>query len=326
MTWLNHGDHSLQRKTVVITGASRGIGAEISQLFAKNGANLIGIARSEQPLGHWAKSMEELGIQAKGIAFDLSNLEQLPTLAEKIERCAKDFCQQTSALSLVNAPASASNSVDILINNAGIEIYRAFQDYTLEDIEQVIRVNLLAAMGLTRLLLPMLSPQGQIINMASLASKKGHPYDSAYAASKAGLLMWNHSLRQELERVGVSVSAICPGYVVDRGMLANTGVKAPWLAGRSQAYTVAKAVLKAACDRPAEVIVNQDPVTELLTRVLLALEQLFPRLADVSNNWLGITRLNQQRIEYGMEHGPEHGISKSKKAEARSITEPLVPR
>ncbi|MEL7356665.1 MAG: SDR family NAD(P)-dependent oxidoreductase [Cyanobacteria bacterium J06560_6] len=272
----------LQGKTVVLTGASRGLGSEMSALFVQQGLNIIGVARNPLQLAQWAKRTQGFGVQAEGIAFDLNDTDRLPELVEQIEQCSNRF--------------GAGGKVDILVNNAGVEIYRAFRDYTLAEIETVIRVNLLAAMGLTRLLLPHLSEQGHIVNIASLAGKKGHPYDSAYAASKAGLLMWNNSLRQELADSRLSVSVICPGYVVDQGMLADTGVNAPLLAGRSRARTVATAVLKSIIHRRAEVIVNQDPITEVVTRGLLALEQIFPRLADLSNDWLGITRLNKQRV------------------------------
>lgn len=267
-------------KTIVITGASRGIGCEISRKLARNGANLIGVARSAERLAQWADEMKAFGGNVDAIAFDLAQPEKLPHLKTEIQRCARRF---------------GDNQIDVLINNAGIEIYSAFADYELEDIERVIQINLTSVMSLTRTLLPLLSSQGHIVNMASLAAKKAHPFDSVYAASKAGLLMWNHSLRQELSGKGLGVSAICPGYVRDTGMLADTGVSAPWLAGRSHSNTVANAVLSAIRHRRSEVIVNQDPITEAVTRGLLAIEQIFPWMNDVSNRWLGITKLNQSR-------------------------------
>ncbi len=312
----------LEGKTVVLTGASRGIGAEISQVFAQQGAHLIGIARSQSGLDRWANDMARFGIQATGIAFDLSQTEKLPELARKIERCAQSFSQSVDQTFESNG--SNPGQIDIVINNAGVEIYRAFSDYSLEEIETVIRVNLLAAMTLTRLLLPSLSSNGHIVNMASLASKKGHPYDSAYAASKAGLLMWGNSLRQELANSDIqremTVTSICPGYVVDTGMLADTGIKAPLLAGRSRAQSVATATLKAVLHKRAEVIINQDPLTETLTRVLLALEQIFPRVADFSNRALGITQANQQRINPKKQTPPTSQLKHQ-----TAIAPPLIP-
>lgn len=274
----------LTGKTVVLTGASRGIGLEISRVIAQAGNKdtlLIGIARSQARLNRWATEMEGIGIQAKAIAFDLAHTDALPELVQQIKQRAAN---------------GTTPEIDLLINNAGIEIYRAFSGYHPDEIERVIRVNLLSVMGLTQRLLPALSQRGHVINMASLAGKKGHPYDSIYAASKSGLLMWSHSLRQELAGSGQAVSAICPGYVTGTGMLADTGIKAPLLAGRSPASTVAKAVLKTIQHRRAEVVVNQNRLMEISTRALLALEQLFPDLTDISNQLLGVTALNQQRI------------------------------
>ena len=293
---------SLAGKTVVLTGASRGIGTEISKALAAEGAHLIGIARNQTQLAQWAQQMSAYGVQVGAIAFDLSHTNHLTALAEEINNCAEQIASSTSNQGTSNQGTpnqgtsnQGSAHVDILINNAGIEIYSAFQDYTLADIESVISVNLLAAMGLTKLLLPRFSAEAHIVNMASLAAKKAHPFDSVYAASKAGLLMWNHSLRQELTGTGIGVSAICPGYVSDVGMLADTGDKAPFLAGRSRSPKVAQAVLRAIKRNRAEVIINQDPLTEATTRALLAIEQLFPRLNDLSNRWLGITQTNRQR-------------------------------
>ncbi|NJM95803.1 MAG: SDR family NAD(P)-dependent oxidoreductase [Phormidesmis sp. RL_2_1] len=300
-------------KTVVLTGASRGIGLEISRCFAQQGANLIGIARSHARLESWASEMAQWGIQAQGIAFDLTQIDRLCELSSQIEQCAQSI--------------SGNAQIDILINNAGIEIYRAFRDYDPQEIEQIVQVNLLAPMALTQRLLPIFSVNGHIVNIASLAGKKGHPYDSAYAASKAGLLMWSHSLRQEMavskttgsktvgsKTVGsktagsktadsqvaqaqTAVSVICPGYVTDLGMLRDTGIEAPLLAGRSRAQDVAYAVLKAVVHKRSEVIVNQNYPLAVATRLQLAIEQLFPSLGDFSNRLLGITRLNQQRIK-----------------------------
>ncbi len=295
---------AVKGKTVVLTGASRGIGLNISQLFAQQGANLIGIARCPQRLARWETDMLSLGVQAKGIAFDLSKTDQIGALAKQIKQAAKTL---------------PSGQVDIVINNAGIEIYRAFQHYQLEEIDQVIRVNLLAAMILTQQLLPTLSPQGHIVNVASLAAKKGHPYDSIYAASKAGLLMWNHSLRQELADSEQAVSAICPGYVKDCGMLADTGSPAPLLAGRSPASSVAKAVLNAVVHRRAEVVVNQDPITVAITRGLLAVEQIFPQLADLSNRWLGITQRNQQLSQASVQRPDQLSNQPTQIATSKSI-------
>ncbi|MDJ0734080.1 MAG: SDR family NAD(P)-dependent oxidoreductase [Nostocaceae cyanobacterium] len=266
-------------KKILLTGASRGIGRFIANELAQKQATIICVSRSQEGLDQVCAEINALGGKGIGISFDISNVEQLPILVEKIEQLV--------------------GSVDILINNAGIEIYKAFQNYSLADIQSVLSINLIAAMELTRLLLPNMLSQGNghIVNIASLAAKKGHPYDSIYSASKAGLLMWSNAVRQELVGTGVNISTICPGYISNYGLLADTGVPAPKLAGLSKAEDVAKAVIQAIEKNQAELIVNGNIIMQNFTKLLLATEQIFPRLADTVNRWLGVTERNQMRIK-----------------------------
>lgn len=265
-------------KTVLLTGASRGIGSFIARALAKEQATIIGVARSAQKLEQIGTEIVAAGGQWIGIPFDISQIETLPVLVDKIHHL--------------------TGSVDILINNAGIEIYRAFQDYSTADLQAVISTNLLAAMELSRLVLPAMLRQGSghIVNIASLAAKKGHPYDSIYSASKAGLLMWSDAIRQELRGTGVKVSVVCPGYVSDQGLMADTGIPAPKLAGTSSAETVAIAVVRVIQHDRAEVIVNQDVLTVGLTQGLFALSHFFPRFGDAVYRWMGVNETNQWRV------------------------------
>ena len=266
-------------KTILLTGASRGIGACIAGELAKQQAIVVGVSRSKAELERVCADIRTTGGKAIAIPGDISQVEQLSTLVKEIE--------------------DRVGSIDILINNAGIEIYRAFPDYSLAQIQSVLSVNLIAAMELTRLVLPTMLRQhsGHIVNIASLGSKKGHPYDSAYSASKAGLLVWADALRQELADTEVEISSICPGYIADCGMFADTGIPAPSLAGMSKSQDVARAVVRAIAQNRAEIIVNGGLITENLTKLLLAIEQFFPRLGDSVNRWLDVPKLNQMRIK-----------------------------
>jgi short-subunit dehydrogenase len=271
---------SIAGKTIVLTGASRGIGALLATTLAQDKmVTIVGISRSAQALADVGVEVTAAGGRWIGIPFDISQLEQLPRLVEKIR--------------------SVAGSIDILINNAGIEIYRAFQDYSVTDLQAVIGTNLLAAMELSRLILPKMlqQQQGHIVNIASLAAKKGHPYDSIYSASKAGLFMWSDALRQELVGTGVAVSIVCPGYVLDQGLLVDTGIPAPKFAGNSTPEAVVTAVIRAIMQNQTEVIVNQNWGTEILTRLIVAIAQFSPRLGDAITQWLGVTRLNQLRTQ-----------------------------
>lgn len=269
-------------KTVLLTGASRGIGVYIARALLQEQATVIGVSRSPEKLDQIADEFQDLGGQFIALPFDLSQVDALPELV-------RDVHQRVGP-------------VDILINNAGIEIYRAFQDYSSSEVRSVLSTNLLGAMELSRLVLPeMLNRQGgHIVNMASLAAKKGHPYDSIYSASKAGLLMWSDAIRQELSGTGVHISVICPGYISGQGMLADTGVPAPGLSGTSKPEQVVKAVVQAIQKNQPEVIVNKDPMTVGFTKLLFAVWQFFPRFGDVVYRWMGVPQLNQLRIKYRM--------------------------
>lgn len=264
-------------QTILLTGASRGIGAFIARALAKEKATVVGVARSQQGLDQLSAEVKALGSRWLGIKYDLSNVEDLPNLVQQINQLV--------------------GPIDILINNAGIEIYKNFQDYSTSELQSVLTINLLSGMELTRLLLPTMLRQkrGHIINIASLSGKKGNAYNSIYCASKAGLLMWSDSLRQELVGTGVDVSVICPGYVCESGMFADTGISAPSLAGTSKPTDVSKAVIQAIKQNQAEVIVNQDSFNAVLTKFLLALWQIYPRFGDKFYQIIGVTKLNQKR-------------------------------
>lgn len=275
---------------ILLTGASGAIGTQLTHLLTEQGATVIGVSRSAAKLERLGREVAARGSQTLGkfvaLPWDISCVEELPLLLQECDRGGSP-----SAHRLIGR-------VDILINNAGIEIYKAFPDYLATELPEILTVNLTAAMELTRLLLPQMLGRnaGHIVNVASVAGKIGHPYDSVYSASKAGLLMWSDALRQELADTGVKMSTICPGYVAQAGLLAATGISAPRLAGISQPQTVAGAVVKAIAHNQAEIVVNGNPLMTSLTKLLLASEQLFPRLKDVVNRWLGVTNLNQKRI------------------------------
>jgi short-subunit dehydrogenase len=266
-------------QTVLLTGASRGIGVFIARALAKEKATIIGVSRSQEALDQVAIEVKALGGRWLGIRYDLSQLENLPNLIQQINEFA--------------------GPIDILINNAGIEIYREFQDYSTAELQSILTINLLCGMELSRLVLPTMLAQkrGHIVNIASLAGKKGNPYNSVYSASKAGVVIWTDALRQELANTGVRVSAICPGYVSGEGMIADTGVPIPKLAGTSKPEDVAKAVIRAIKQNQAEVIVNQDSITASISKLLMALWQIFPQFGDTVYRWMGVGKLNKLRIE-----------------------------
>lgn len=267
----------LTGKTVVLTGAAGGLGGYLSQQLVQAGAQVVGVDIARSPLDAWCEKISAGGGQAVGYDWDLSKLETLASLVETIER--------------------DRGPIDVLINNAGLASYRAFEDCTLAHMQALIAVNLMAAMELTRLLLPGFRArhQGHIVNVASLAAKMAHPYDSVYAASKAGLLLWSDSLRQELVDSPIQISVVCPGYIAESGMFAKTELPAPKLSGISHPSLVAKGVLTAIRQNRAQLIVNQNLVGETSARVTLAISQLIPGFGDWVSHALGVPELNRQR-------------------------------
>lgn len=269
----------LADKTVLLTGASRGLGVYIARALATEQVTIVGVSRSNAGLDKTCNEVTALGGKFIGLTFDLKNVEELPVLVQQIHKVV--------------------GPVDILINNSGIELYRAFADYSLEDLQSVLVTNLLSAIELTRLLLPSMLERdsGHIVNIASLAGKKGVPYNSIYSATKAGLIIWTDALRQELAGTGMNISVICPGYISETGMTVDSRIPAPRFAGISTPSAVAKAVISAIKQNKAEVIVNESLITENLTKLMFAFGQLYPQFLDAVYQWLDVVTLNQIRAK-----------------------------
>jgi len=151
---------SIAGKTILLTGASRGIGAFMARSLAKEKTTIVGISRSKEGLNKIGAEVKAVGGEWIAVNFDISQIEELPILLEEINQRV--------------------GTIDILINNAGIEIYRAFQDYSTVEIQSILTTNLLAAMELSRLVLPTLlhKGSGHLVNIASLAGKKSPAYNS----------------------------------------------------------------------------------------------------------------------------------------------------
>ncbi|MDB9371863.1 SDR family NAD(P)-dependent oxidoreductase [Nodularia sphaerocarpa] len=270
---------SLKGKTVLLTGASRGLGVYIARNLAKEQATIVGVSRSKLSLDKVSDQIKAVGGKWISIPFDMTNVGELSNLATQIHEIA--------------------GPVDILINNAGVEMYRNFVDYSLAEIQSILTTNLVAAVEITRLLLPSMLERrsGHIVNIASVAGKKGIAYNSIYSASKAGLILWSDAIRQELAGTDVNISAICPGYISKVGMTVKTRVPVPQLAGISTPSDAANAVIKSIKYNRAEVIVNESPLTEALTKLMFAIGQLYPEIVDTIYRLIGVVKLNQIRAE-----------------------------
>ncbi|HEX8815206.1 MAG TPA: SDR family oxidoreductase [Terriglobales bacterium] len=191
--------------TVLITGASGGIGYELAKLFAADHHNLVLVARSGDKLTQLADELQhQHGISARVISLDLTALEAPQFLFDRLQREAI--------------------AIDILVNNAGYGILGDFAQIPIaEDLGQ-IQLNITALTQLTKLFLgPMLTRrQGRILNVASTAAFQPGPMMAVYYASKAYVLSFSEALANELSGTGVTVTCLCPG-PTDTGFQGRAG-------------------------------------------------------------------------------------------------------
>lgn len=249
----------LRGATALVTGASAGIGLAVARRLARKGANLVLAARRADKLEEAAAALRGLGVKVLAVPTDVGRRDDLERLVETTLR--------------------GLGTIDVLVNNAGIEAFCHFANLPPERIEETIRVNLTSAVMLTRLVVPhmLAAGRGHVVNMSSTAGKLGPPFGAVYATTKAGLIAFTQSLRSEYRNRGISASVICPGFADDGGiydrMKAESGRHSPALVGSTTADRVAGAVIKAVeKDRP-EIIVNSPPL-----RPIAVLMQMFPSL------------------------------------------------
>lgn len=246
----------MEGRNAILTGASHGIGPHIARALAARGTNLLLVARTEPELARLAHELRAPGIGVAVAAIDLGG----PRAA-----------QQVAA-----AGVAELGTVDVLVNNAAVELQRRFHTLGTDEIEQVIRVDLTTPITLTRLLLPGMLERGygRIVNISSIAGRVGFPFSEAYAASKDGLIAFSRVLRSDYRRSGVSASAIVLGAVKDAGLGQRTIDELGLKTSTSYMVTpekVAKAVVRAIEKDRAEIVVMPGP-----GRLLKALMDLFP--------------------------------------------------
>jgi uncharacterized protein len=184
----------LKGKTVIITGASGGIGRHMVREVSKFGANSIIIARSTDKLNRLKSEIEmQYDVHVDPVTLDMGDMDAVKKAFEKIN---------------LDYP-----TVDVLINNAGFGIFDYFEEAKLEDTKRMFDVNVIGLMTATRMLLPKMLQQGEghIINIASIAGKLATPKSSVYSATKSAVLGFSNGLRMELAGKGIKVTTVNPG-------------------------------------------------------------------------------------------------------------------
>jgi 3-oxoacyl-[acyl-carrier protein] reductase len=187
--------NDLKNKNALITGAGKGIGKAIAIALAKEGVNVILVARTQEEIESVAVKARSLRVKALAITADVADINSVNAAVEK---ALTEF-----------------GTIDILINNAGIGAFGKFLELEPATWERIIQVNLMGTYYVTRAVLPnMIERQtGDIINISSTAGLSGNALTSAYSASKFAVLGLTESLMQEVRKHNIRVTALTPSTV-----------------------------------------------------------------------------------------------------------------
>jgi meso-butanediol dehydrogenase / (S,S)-butanediol dehydrogenase / diacetyl reductase len=185
----------LKKRVAIVTGAVGAIGHGICDVLAKVGMQVVVADMKQQACDDYAAKINATGGNAMGVAVDVTESKSILTMVEKV--------------------ISAYGQIDVLVNNAGVVVIAPLIEYTEEDFDRVLRVNLKGAFLCAKAVVPHMIERknGRIINISSIAAKRPAPLQSAYAASKYGLIGLTAVWCQELGEYNITVNAVCPGFV-----------------------------------------------------------------------------------------------------------------
>ena len=186
-------------KVVLVTGSSRGIGAEMIKAFGKRGATCV-VNYFSDPQGQNKADAETVGKELKApllIDADVTKPDQVDAMMKQIQE--------------------KQGGLDVLVNNSGIIRDRTIKKMTLEEFESIIRVNLTGTFNVTQKAMPVLRNGGRVINMSSVSGQMGLFGQANYSSSKAAIIALTKVSARELARQNITVNAIAPGFI-DVGM------------------------------------------------------------------------------------------------------------
>lgn len=190
-------------KTVLITGASRGIGKEIALRFASEGYNIIlNYNSNEQKAIQVASEIEKKGCRYLLYRADVANEQEVKQMVE--------------------VALSTFGHIDVLVNNAGVALSKLFQETSNSEVLKVFGINTFGVINCSKAVVPnmVFNKRGKIINISSIWGKVGASMETIYSASKGAVISFTLALAKELAPSNISVNCVCPG-VVDTDMLSN---------------------------------------------------------------------------------------------------------
>lgn len=255
----------LSGTTVVITGATSGIGRETAREFAKAGAKVVIAGRRQERLQELVKEIESQGGQALAVPTDVADQAQ-------VEKLMKEAIEQFGR-------------VDVLVNNAGVAIASRFEEMPLEDFRRLMEVNFWGAVYACRTVVPQMRKQGGggvILNVSSIFGKRGMPFETAYCASKFALAGFSEALRAELMSEAIDVCTIYPGAVeteIFDAAANSTGLEVPGLVPKFPAKQMAKLIVQTARFPQPEVVAAFDAQAINLANTFA------PALVDFALGW-----------------------------------------
>jgi short-subunit dehydrogenase len=267
----------LHDKTVIVTGASSGIGRETAIAFARAGANLVLASRNEAALDEVAAEVAPI----------VRRVSVIPT----------DVTQRAAVEAMVEQTAKELGSIDILVNNAGVGLNALLAEGSMTNIRRLFEVNVFGALHCIQAVVPYMKRQGsgQIINVSSVAGKIATPRNGAYAATKFALTAISDALRLELGEHGITVTTVFPGITdtpFGENVLKEVDVPpVPGIVRGVSARRVANAIVRAARWERREVYVT---VTD---RMAVGLKNVSPCVVDWGMRTFYLNRLSERPSE-----------------------------
>lgn len=245
---------NLAKKTVVITGASSGIGRATALEMARRGANVVLAARRVDRLEEVAAACRALGVTALSVATDVTKPEDCRRLVDAVSR------------------------VDVLVNNAGFALFASIAEADADGLREMMDTNYFGTVHCTQAVLPQMLArrEGTIVNVASITGLMGYARMGGYCATKFALVGFTEALRDEVIGSGVKVALVCPGTTDTEFFVKADKGKMPG-ASRLMPAVPAERVARAVCDAAEDGRYRR--ILPLLGATYIRMKEVFPRFA-----------------------------------------------